>query len=30
MVDRPPLPGGVTHVETVPAALDWLRDIGAA
>ncbi|MDP4503760.1 cobalt-precorrin-6A reductase [Nonomuraea turcica] len=30
MVDRPPLPGGVTHVETVPAALDRLRDIGAA
>jgi precorrin-6A/cobalt-precorrin-6A reductase len=28
MVQRPPLPGGVTVVDTVQQAADWVADLG--
>jgi precorrin-6A/cobalt-precorrin-6A reductase len=29
MVDRPPLPGGVTSVSTVDDAVEWVRSTGS-
>jgi precorrin-6A/cobalt-precorrin-6A reductase len=30
MVDRPPLPGGVTSVSTVDGAVEWVRSTGSS